>query len=820
MSLNFSSPPRSTAAAAAGGGGSSSSSVGGDGVGKVCGPSSPDPVGRTTRSTGITNSVHSYDNNRSRRNGSRRKTSSSKFPSPSKQQYQRPFSPMSIKSSSSRNSQQEQSPLRNPTLIGQLHNQFSADDDEEYERFRREQLRKHPYHSHHDQQRHPPTTPGHPAGTQHLAYQHYYVLPVLLLEFLAIALTRAVLPGMLLKEYGSNVYLVLGAADCVRGLLAFFACPLFGKLSDVLFGRRLCLFITVLGSCAPVCSLAFFSGWDDNKQSGGVNGSGEEPSLVEMIMGTTSSTMPPSSGDSSSSGVDSAPSSLDSPFPPMAIPLFVILLSLSGIFSSTFTLVFAYISDSVRERNERVSAYGLALATFGLSFTIGPMAGGYLANYNTDYVFRSSLVLTIIDLFYIYWFLPESKPPPGGASTFFGPLKGPAMMSGGPVPSSGASTSSNSSSMSFFAQIADSISWSPWESLHLVLQDPFLRKVGEIAFFYYTGLWAVISTLSLYAVQHFHMTPERLGELMSVLGLSTMVAEAVLVRLMVPLVGEKRSIRIGLASFALQCLVLGLANTTWELFICVGFSILGNLVYPSLSSLVSGTVQPEKVGEALGAINGVKALTEGLGPLVFGALMTVSEHTAYPGSPYWLASFLVLIAYRLAGQLPDNSGSGDAAMDTSPNKMYSSYSSPDKYPPHPLSPSGYNRINADEEYVHELEFKKRIPKGMGSGYGVGGGSGDVNSQPSARIGNQGCLSAMFPSLTQTATRDDDDEEYQALLSEIEESDPDNEEEDDDNDGTASDYVSAAEDFHFDDDDEDDDGPRDVSTDLSFARRKL
>mmetsp|Transcript_20909 Transcript_20909/g.49651 ORF Transcript_20909/g.49651 Transcript_20909/m.49651 type:complete len:826 (+) Transcript_20909:104-2581(+) len=825
MSLNFSSPPRS---AADGGGGSSS--VGGDGVGEVCSPSSPDPVGRATKSTITTKTIHSSDNNNSRRNGSRRKMSSNQFPSPSQQQHQRPFSPMSIKSSSSRNNQQEQSPLRNPTLIGQLHNQFSADNEEDDERFRRERQRKHPYRGHDQQQQQHPTTPGRTGGTHHLAYQHYYVLPVLLLEFLAIALTRAVLPGMLLKEYGSNVYLVLGAADCVRGLLAFFACPLFGKLSDVLFGRRLCLFITVLGSCAPVCSLAFFSGWDgDNKQSGGLNSSGgEEPSLVEMIMGTTSSTMPPSSTDDFASTGDlssvvdvdpSSSSSSESPFPPMAIPLFVILLSLSGIFSSTFTLVFAYISDSVRERNERVSAYGLALATFGLSFTIGPMAGGYLANYNTDYVFRSSLVLTIVDLFYIYWFLPESKPPPGGASTFFGPLKGPAMMSGGLVPSSGASTASNSSSVSFFAQIADSISWSPWESLHLVLQDPFLRKVGEIAFFYYTGLWAVISTLSLYAVQHFHMTPERLGELMSVLGLSTMVAEAVLVRLMVPLVGEKRSIRIGLASFALQCLVLGLANTTWELFICVGFSILGNLVYPSLSSLVSGTVQPEKVGEALGAINGIKALTEGLGPLVFGALMTVSEHTAYPGSPYWLASVLVLIAYRLAGQLPDNSGSGDAAIDTSPNQMYSSYSSPDKYPPHPLSPPGYNRIHADEEYVHELEFKKRIPKGMGSSYGVGGGSGDVNSQSSARIGNQGCLSTMFPSLTQTPIRDDHDEEYQALLSEIEESDPDNEEDDNDNDGTASNYVSAAEDFDSDDND-DDGGPRDVSTDLSFARQKL
>merc|ERR1719253_133713 len=64
---------------------------------------------------------------------------------------------------------------------------------------------------------------------------------------------------------------------------------------------------------------------------------------------------------------------------PHAITIFVALLALSGVFSSTFTIVFAYISDTVRERDERVTAYGLALATFGLSFTVGPMAGGYIS---------------------------------------------------------------------------------------------------------------------------------------------------------------------------------------------------------------------------------------------------------------------------------------------------------------------------------------------------------------------------------------------------------------------------------------------------------
>jgi DHA1 family tetracycline resistance protein-like MFS transporter len=452
-------------------------------------------------------------------------------------------------------------------------------------------------------------------------WQHLYVLPVLLFEFLALSLTRAVLPALLLQKYGNRVYLVMGCADCVRGLLAFLTCPLFGKVSDIV-GRRLCLFVTVLGTCAPVCSLAFFS-WESlsNEFSDETHvdfGGAASESVVEPE--EASDAWSPMMSLSSPTGNDT--------LHPHAITVFVVLLAISGLFSSTFTLVFAYISDTVRQQEERVSAYGLALATFGLSFTIGPMAGGYLAKSNCQYVFLCSLLLTILDLLYIYFVLPESHQV------------------------AIENMDSNKSAISLVT-LDHNFSWNPWDTLKLVVIDPFLRKVGQVAFLYYTGLWALISTLSVYAVQRFHLSPERLGELMSALGLCTMIAEAVLVRIMVPMLGEKQSVKIGLIGFALQCVVLGFAYEPWHLFVCAAFSLLGNLVYPSLSSLVSGSVEPDAVGEALGAVNGIKALTEGIGPLVFGTLMTLSEHSILPGWPYLLAAVLAIAAYKQASELPD-----------------------------------------------------------------------------------------------------------------------------------------------------------------------
>lgn len=150
--------------------------------------------------------------------------------------------------------------------------------------------------------------------------KHMYVLPVLFLEFCAISLTRAVIPSLLIQSFGDNIYFIMGCAECVRGLLAFLSCPAFGKISDIV-GRKACLFVTVLGTCVPVCSLAVMS-------LQGLELTPEEQTHRMWI--------------------------------------FIVLLSLSGIFSSTFTLTFAYISDTVKNKKDRVTAYGLGKFKFVL----------------------------------------------------------------------------------------------------------------------------------------------------------------------------------------------------------------------------------------------------------------------------------------------------------------------------------------------------------------------------------------------------------------------------------------------------------------------
>ncbi|KAL3784662.1 hypothetical protein HJC23_012178 [Cyclotella cryptica] len=85
-----------------------------------------------------------------------------------------------------------------------------------------------------------------------------------------------------------------------------------------------------------------------------------------------------------------------------------------------------------------------------------------------------------------------------------------------------------------------------------------------------------------------------------------MLSEAVLVRVAIPALSERRAMRVGLASFSMQCILLAVVDSPWHLFACDALAVPRNLVYPSVSSLVSATVRPDMVGRALGAVNGVK----------------------------------------------------------------------------------------------------------------------------------------------------------------------------------------------------------------------
>ena len=144
-----------------------------------------------------------------------------------------------------------------------------------------------------------------------------------------------------------------------------------------------------------------------------------------------------------------------------------------------------------------------------------------------------------------------------------------------------------------------------------------MTNLALIVFLYYTSVWALVSTLIIHVTRFLGFSQLALGWLLSGYGFATMFSEAILVRYIVPWLGETNSMRLGLLSFAAQCVLVAFSSSPMMIFVSVLFSMLANLVYPSISSLVSKIVDEESQGEALGALNGIKALTEGYVVLPF-----------------------------------------------------------------------------------------------------------------------------------------------------------------------------------------------------------
>jgi len=395
------------------------------------------------------------------------------------------------------------------------------------------------------------------------------VLPCLFFEYLAISLARSLIPGMIVREFGDSSYLAVGVIETIKGVLAFVSCPAFGRLSDRV-GRKYCLLVTVTGTTLPICLLAFTSN----------------------------------------------------------MYIYAVVMSLSGVFSATFPLTFAYISDCVDKKN-RAPAYGLALATFGLSFCLGPLTGSYLAaQISSQSVFLTSLALVFINIIYIVMYLPETVTPASASRA----------------------RSLQNVASDAFEYLPNS--WNISETFRVFGLDPFMTNLAVIVFLYYTSVWAIVSTLMVFVTRHLHFDPVTLGWLLSGYGFATMFSEGVLVRIIVPLIGETNSMRLGLAAFAVQCIVVAFSRNSNAIFVSVLFSMFANLVYPSISSLVSKIVEEDMQGEALGALNGIKALTEGFGPLTFGLLMALFEKSTIPGAPYLIASVLSCWALLHCYELP------------------------------------------------------------------------------------------------------------------------------------------------------------------------
>ncbi|KAK3257640.1 hypothetical protein CYMTET_33282, partial [Cymbomonas tetramitiformis] len=68
--------------------------------------------------------------------------------------------------------------------------------------------------------------------------------------------------------------------------------------------------------------------------------------------------------------------------------------------------------------------------------------------------------------------------------------------------------------------------------------------------------------------------------------------------------------------------------------------------------IASSAVGVEQQAEVQGGLGAVKALTEGVGPLMIGTLLSACEGSLMPGAPFLVGAVLILAAGKVSMSLP------------------------------------------------------------------------------------------------------------------------------------------------------------------------
>lgn len=286
---------------------------------------------------------------------------------------------------------------------------------------------------------------------------------------------------------------------------------------------------------------------------------------------------------------------------------------LSGVTGASWTTAGAYVAD-VTPREQRAAGFGMLGAAFGLGFVLGPALGGLLGETDPRLPFWVAGAVTLANACWGIFVLPESLPP----------------------------------------EKRRPFDWrraNPVGALKLLRSHPELTGLAVVTFIYFVAHNALPSVFVLYAAYQFGWGERAVGLTLALVGVATMIVQGGLVRRIVPRIGERRALLLGLASGSVSFLVWGLAPVGAIGLLAIPFGAFMGLYGPSAQGLMSHRVEPNEQGQLQGAMSSIMGITGMLAPPLFTQVFArfIRPGVAhFPGAPLVLSAALALAAMAIA----------------------------------------------------------------------------------------------------------------------------------------------------------------------------
>lgn len=290
---------------------------------------------------------------------------------------------------------------------------------------------------------------------------------------------------------------------------------------------------------------------------------------------------------------------------------------LTGFFGASISTASAYISD-ITPPNERSKGMALIGAAFGMGFLFGPAIGGGLTHYAetiskdmnfiTGFSSYGVALLCFLTFVFAYFNLKESL------------VK-------------------NDSDSAVIKEKTGRI-----ENISKFLNMPVIGTLILTFGLATLAMSMMEATLVLFMKDKFGWGITEVSFGFAYVGVCILITQGYIVRKLIPKIGERNVLRIGLTCMSIGLLGIAFAEHIWMLAIVQTFLAVGNgFTNPSIMGSVSLLVPSEDQGLAMGTTQSLSALGRVIGPalggLLFGSLTI--------GSPFIVAGLLVLSALVL-----------------------------------------------------------------------------------------------------------------------------------------------------------------------------
>lgn len=286
---------------------------------------------------------------------------------------------------------------------------------------------------------------------------------------------------------------------------------------------------------------------------------------------------------------------------------------LGGITAATHSTANAYMAD-ISAPHEKAQRFGLLMAGFGVGFVLGPILGGFLAEYGTRAPFWAAGALALANALLGFAVLGESLPRrrrrrfSWARANPFGAFRAVARLAG----------------------------------VAPLLAVFFLFNVAT---YVYPAVWAFFLT------ERFGWGEGTIGLSLGIYGLSYALAMAFLVQPTMARLGPRGTVIFGLA---MECVTLVLIASLTDgrvLLAMIPIAALGSLAMPALQAAMSDSVAPTAQGELQGLLTSVSALAMATAPVlmtqVFAYFTAVGAPLYLPGAPFFLAAALMVLCLAL-----------------------------------------------------------------------------------------------------------------------------------------------------------------------------